>query len=207
MSFKAIGKRVGKDQTTISKEVKKHVVVRPCNMRKVDEEGSVIANKPCPRLLQAPFICNPCPKYHGSCGYDHQVYVAAKAQAAYKQTLHDSREGVATNKEAFWQANEIISRGVKNGQHLYHILASHSLAMSKSSAYRHLKQGRLDVSLLDFPRVVKFKPRAQRKPPRIPKAIKKGRILEDFLIYTKEKTFVNGWRWILLLAVSVVKQS
>ena len=32
MTFKAIGKRVGKDQTTISKEVKKHTEVRESDL-------------------------------------------------------------------------------------------------------------------------------------------------------------------------------
>lgn len=29
MTFKAVARRIGKDQTTISKEVKKHIITRP----------------------------------------------------------------------------------------------------------------------------------------------------------------------------------
>ena len=55
MTFKAIAKRVGKDQTTISKEVKKHIVVNPNTQLTVtDEAGTPITKQPCPQLLSAP---------------------------------------------------------------------------------------------------------------------------------------------------------
>ena len=54
MSFKDIGKRIGKDQTTISKEVKLHAKVQVNGFTKTDEM--------CPKLLKAPFVCNGCSK-------------------------------------------------------------------------------------------------------------------------------------------------
>lgn len=46
MTFKAIGRRIGKDQTTISKEVKAHLQSHANSFVKTDQ--------PCPHLLKAP---------------------------------------------------------------------------------------------------------------------------------------------------------
>jgi IS30 family transposase len=188
MTFKAIAKRVGKDQTTISKEVKKHIEIRASNIKRSKEDGTAIPNPKCPALLKAPFVCNPCKKYHCGCGYDRQVYVAKKAQQEYKELLSEARTGIPLNKEAFYRADTIITEGIKRGQHLYHILHSNDLGISKSSVYRHLKRGYLSISPLDMPRVVKFKPRLRRKIPCVPKALKAGRTHADFLAYVQQNT-------------------
>ena len=186
MRFKAIGKRIGKDQTTISKEVKKHIVIRPYEGKRFREDGTPIPNDKCPRLLKAPFVCNPCPKYHGGCGYDRQVYVAKKAHVTYKALLSDARTGIPLNREAFYHVDRIIADGIRRGQHLYHILKTHNLGVSKSTVYRHLKLGYLSISALDMPRAVKFKPRIHRREACVPKALKIGRTHEDFLAYIQQ---------------------
>ena len=56
MTFKAIAKRIGKDQTTVSKEVKKHIEVREAR----SQDGK--AESPCEKLMKAPFVCNGCRK-------------------------------------------------------------------------------------------------------------------------------------------------
>ena len=50
MTFKAIAQRIGKDQTTVSKEVKLHGKTYTNSFTKTDEC--------CPKLLKAPFVCN-----------------------------------------------------------------------------------------------------------------------------------------------------
>lgn len=64
--------------------------------------------------------------------------------------------------------------------------------MSKSSVYRHLHRGYLSVSKLDFPRVVKFKPRKQHTDAYVPKAAKVGRTYDDFLVYI-EGQGISSW--------------
>ena len=49
MDFKSIGRRIGKDQTTISKEVKKHITVE-------NRSESAAQTGPCPLLLHVRFI-------------------------------------------------------------------------------------------------------------------------------------------------------
>jgi IS30 family transposase len=192
MTFKAIGRRIRKDQTTISKEVKKHIEVQPLSIKRTKEDGTPIDDRRCPLLLKATFVCNPCKKRRGNCSFQKQVYIANKAQAEYEFTLHDSREGIPLNKEEFWEADAVIAQGIKKGQRLYHIMASNKVGFSKPSAYRHLHRGYLSVSKLDFPRVVKFKARKQHRPDSVPKAIKEGRTYSDFLVFVNERS-VKSW--------------
>lgn len=133
MTFKAIGSRIGKDQTTISKEVKKHITVRATNCIKRNEQGEELPHEPCPLLLKAPFVCNPCSKRSYGCRKDKQFYFANQAHRDYKATLSEVRTGISLNHQVFYDNDRIISNGVKEGQHLYHILQTHNLGVSKSS--------------------------------------------------------------------------
>ena len=67
----------------------------------------------------------------------------------------------------------------------------YNLGMSKSTVYRHLKNGYLSIVPLDMPRTVKFKPRTPRKASSVPNALKVGRTHEDFLFYIKQNNIVH----------------
>ena len=192
MTFKAIAKRVGKDPTTISKEVKNHISVQATNVKKSKIDGTPIDDKPCPELLKAPFVCNPCKNRRYKCPYQKQLYLAKTAQEEYKSLLTEAREGIPLNKEKFYETDAIITSGIKKGQHLYHIMKSNDLGVSKSTVYRHLHRGYLTVSKVDFPRVVKFKVRRVRREDYIPKAAKLGRTYDDFLLY-KDEHGITSW--------------
>lgn len=192
MTFKSIAQRIGKDQTTVSKEVKKHLAVNPAPIKRVACDGTPLENAVCPLLLKAPFVCNPCKKRHTHCAFQKQLYYAKAAQNTYESILSEAREGIPLNKEAFYEIDTIVSNGMKRGQHLYHIMQTNSLGVSKSTVYRHLHRGYLSVNAMDFPRVVKFKPRRQRKEGYVPRAAKIGRTYDDFLSYTKENN-ISSW--------------
>jgi IS30 family transposase len=192
VSFKDIARRVGKAATTISREVKKHLVVQPLSVTKRKTDGSSLDDRPCPLLLKAPFVCNPCKKRRSSCSYQKQLYIAKSAHAEYATLLREAREGIPLNKEEFWAADAIIAEGIRKGQHLYHIMASNDIGFSKSSAYRHLHRGYLSVSKLDFPRVVKFKARKQHRSDSVPKKVRDGRTYADFLAFIEERG-ITSW--------------
>jgi len=192
ISFKDIARRVGKSATTISREVKKHLSVQPLPVTRTKLDGTPIEERPCPSLLKAPFVCNPCKKRRGNCLFQKQLYIAKQAQAEYETLLRESREGIPLSKEEFWESDAIIAQGIKKGQHLYHIMESNDVSFSKSSAYRHLHRGYLSVSKLDFPRVVKFKSRKQHRPDSVPKAIRQGRTYTDFLAFIEER-WITSW--------------
>ncbi|MGE9835328.1 helix-turn-helix domain-containing protein, partial [Streptococcus orisratti] len=93
--FSAIAAKLGKDPSTISKEVRRNRVVK---------ENSVTSNcEACPLLKKAPYVCNACPKKRTNCGYQKQFYYAKRAQLDYEAKLSDSRTGVALNKEEFYR--------------------------------------------------------------------------------------------------------
>lgn len=130
MTFKAIGKRIGKNQTTVSREVKLHLQSYTSGHTRLDE--------PCPLLLKAPFVCNGCDKKSkSSCRYRRQVYSAKKAQEEYAELLKEARSGVALSRESFYEAERIISAGVRAGQHIYHIIKANKLKVSTATVYRH----------------------------------------------------------------------
>ena len=193
MTFKAIGKRVDKDQTTISKEVKKHITVNPGKLAtKTDASGNSVPAAPCPQLLKSPFVCNGCKKRHAYCAFQKQFYLAKNAHEEYETLLSESREGIPLNNETFYEVDSIISQGIKKGQHLYQIMQTNELGISQATAYRHLHRGYLSVSKMDFPRVVKFKQRRQYQTNYIPKSAKLGRTYDDFLSYINEN-HISSW--------------
>lgn len=185
ISFKTIAKKVGKSPTTISREVKKHFEVKPLDKRSNN-------HKPCPSLLRAPFVCNSCEKRRTFCSFQKQLYIAKSAQLQYETLLREAREGIPLSKKDFWDANNIITQGIKKGQRLYHIMQTNEVGFSKSSAYRHLHRGYLSVDKLDFPRVVKFKTRKQSRPDSVPKALRTGRTFNDFRSYIEEQD-ITSW--------------
>ena len=114
MTFKAIARRIGKDPTTVSKEVKKHIQVHTSTCCK--DETAV-----CPMLLKAPFVCNPCQKRR-TCRLPKRNYVAKLAHSAYEELRTECRSGIPLGKEEFYEVDKIVSDGIKKGQHLYHVL-------------------------------------------------------------------------------------
>lgn len=179
MSFKDIGKRIGKSGTTVSREVKLHL--------QVHSNGYTRSEEVCPLLLKSPFVCNGCDKKsRSSCPYKRQIYVAKTAQQSYEELLVESRSGVALNKESFYEAEKTISDAVRNGQHIYHAVKSNDVNVSVSSVYRYIKAGYYSIGLLDLPRAVKFKARNEKKSEFVPYWAKQGRTYADFLEFISQ---------------------
>lgn len=184
MTFKAIAQRIEKDQTTVSKEVKRHGKVHANGFTKTDEC--------CPKLLKAPFVCNGCSKRnHSNCRYPRRIYHAKTAQQEYESVLVESREGIPLTKEEFYKTEQIISSAVKSGQNVYHAIQANNLSVSKTTVYRHIECGYYTISKIDLPRAAKFKPRKEQKGEYVPKGVKIGRSFEDFMLYLEENPSTN----------------
>ena len=185
MSFKDIAKLIGKDPTTVSYEVKHH--------RQEHRNSFTNLEESCPNLIKAPFVCNGCPKKHSaSCHYVHYYYRASLAQTEYKTLLSEAREGIPLSKQEFYETDRIISDGIKNGQHLYHIMAnSPGIRCSKSTVYRHLHKGYYSFSLIDLPRAVKFKMRKQPRHQYVPKGTKINRTYDDFTLFREQNNIIH----------------
>jgi IS30 family transposase len=181
MTFKAISALIEKDATTVSKEVKLHA--------QSHTNSFVTTDKICPKLQKAPFVCNGC-KLKGSqaCRYPRRIYIAKMAQQAYESMLVEARTGIALNKSEFYENDRIITERMETGQHIYHILHSSDVTVSKSSVYRYFHQGYLSASTIDLPRAVKFKPRDRKHGEYVPKGVKIGRSYDDFLLFMEENS-------------------
>jgi IS30 family transposase len=181
MTFKAIGERICKSQTTISREVKIHMGPYTNSFVRTDEV--------CPKLLKAPFVCNGCEKKsRSSCPYRRQLYTAKKAQAEYDTVLVESRTGIPLNKESFYETERIISEAVQNGQHIYHIIQSNNLPISTATVYRHIQKRYYSITPMDLPRAVKFKPRSSKESDYVPKWAREGRTFDDFLAFIEDNS-------------------
>lgn len=181
MTFKAIGERIGKNQTTISREVKIHMEPYTNSFVRTDEV--------CPKLLKAPFVCNGCEKKsRSSCPYRRQIYTAKKAQSEYDTVLVESRTGIPLNKESFYETERIISEAVQKGQHIYHIIQSNNLPISTATVYRHIQKRYYSITPMDLPRAVKFKPRNSKESDYVPKWAREGHTFDDFLAFVEDNS-------------------
>lgn len=184
MSFKMIAKRIGKDATTVSREVKARSVAHKNSYSTLEET--------CPLLLKAPFVCNGCSKRsYPSCQFIRRLYMAKKAQDGYETTLVESREGIPLNREAFYQMDAVLTSAVHSGQSIYHAIHANKLATSQSSVYRYIHKGYCSFALIDLPRAVKFKPRAKHAEVYVPKGIRLGRSFQDFQAFVLLNPFLN----------------
>lgn len=142
MTFKVIGEKTGKNQTTTSREVKIHMEPYTNSFVRIDEV--------CRKLLKAPFVCNGCEKKsRSSCPYRRQLYSVPKAQAEYDTVFVESRTGIPLNKESFYETERIISEAVQNGQHVYQIIQSNNLPISTAIVYRHIQKKYYSITPMD----------------------------------------------------------
>ena len=171
-TFRSIAEKMGKDPSTISKEIKRNRIMHPTSVKSDCTD--------CPLLKKAPYVCNNCPKKRTNCGFNRYLYYAKKAQEQYEIMLRESREGIPLNKESFYQMDKVLTQGIQKKQSIYHIIQTHNLPVSKATVYRHAKMGYLTAKPIDFPRMVKFKERRKSRKVAIPKELKFGRTYQDF---------------------------
>lgn len=156
MTFKSIGKRIGKCQTTTSREVKQHM--QPYIIGYVRTEDAF------PHLLKAPFVCNGCEKKsRSSCPYRRQIYSAKHAQASYESLRTDSRSGIPLNKESFYETERIISTAVRNAQHVYHAIQANDLPVSTATFYRRMHWRGFGTYLLSIDLALRISERSARR--------------------------------------------
>ena len=78
-TFRSIAEKMGKDPSTISKEIKRNRIMHPTSVKSDCTD--------CPLLKKAPYVCNNCPKKRTDCGFNRYLYYAKKAQEQYKTCL------------------------------------------------------------------------------------------------------------------------
>lgn len=178
-NFTQIGNRIGKDRTTISDEIKKHRFLRTT----ANSNG-----KPCCFESKPPYVCNGCPKLN-SCRNTRYSYSHSIAYNEYRKTLSQYRSHLKITKEQIASINDIVSPLMIHKHHsINHVFIKHPdiLPFSKSTFYKYIDLGILNVKNTDLQRKVRFKTKKEYDYEPRPKAVTKvkvGRFYSDFKDY------------------------
>lgn len=177
-NFTQIGNRIGKSRRTISKEIYKHRFMR--SNTKSSNINCYIIDKP-------PYVCNACTKKN-SCSKQRYSYEASVAHNEYLKTLIEQRSAARITKEQIISINDVISPLMIHKHHsVNQVYITHPelLPFSKSTFYRYIDLGLLNVKNIDLQRKVRFKVKKEydRTKTKINTSIKVGRFYTDFKDY------------------------
>ena len=200
----SIAATLGKDKSTIGKEIKahrkhKHICsFNPacankdrCKHHHVCKDCADLVVFKCKRRDRSPGACNGCPKFQ-HCRFDKFTYSADIANKEYEADLVKSREGINMTYSELKALADIIVPLIKKGQSPYQIITSHpELNISEKTLYNYIESGvfrqfgLLDIDLRVKTRriskkdSVKYKKREDRK-------FLIGRTYKDFISYTND---------------------
>ena len=201
----AIALTIGKDKSTVGKEIKKHrelvhkssYKINCANMKNCSH-NHVCVNcadfKPftCNRRDRSPGACNGCSKYT-HCRYDKYRYKADFSHKKYREDLVDSRTGINMSYEECKTMADIIVPLIKAGHSPYHIVTNHpELNISEKTLYNYIENGIFrEFGLLDIDLRIKTKRKIAKKASnkykkREDKKYLNGRTYDDFINYTAE---------------------
>ena len=196
-----IAKEIGKNQSTIAREINKHRLLKPHGIFKSDNTynckyfinckvctGKCKIYQPisCKDRDKNIGACNNCPNIK-SCKLDKYFYKAEKAQKDYEYTLRDSREGVNLNTSELIELAHIICPLIKKGQSIYTILNNHpEIKLCEKTIYNYIEMGLFkdwDVTNLTLKRKVKRKISKKKLKKRKEPVDYQGRTYTDYLEY------------------------
>ena len=208
MSFKEIARNIGKNCTTISREIRNHYIVKNtgsvgrrfnnCIYRRTCENRGKNCNltnctefkeEKCNQLNKPPYVCNGC-KNKTQCTLTKHFYNAVYANDEYTSILSEVRSGVMIYKEEIDTLNEILTPLIcEQNQSIHQALLNNKnrIMFSDKSIYKYIDLGILNVKNIDLPRKVRLRNRT--KPTTIYKIDKKcleNRTYEDYIKYVKD---------------------
>lgn len=203
----AIAQTIGKDKSTVGKEIKLHrTLTHKCKMplecnnyRKCPFNRQCTLDCPeyepfrCSRRDRTPGACNGCSNWT-HCRFDKYQYCPEDAHTDYRTTLIDSREGVnLTSLEAKTMA-DIIKPLLKQGQSPFQIITNHpELGISEKTLYNYIENDVFHeiagITVMDLRRQVsrrisKKKSKGYKK--RVDRKYLQGRTYKDYTEYISE---------------------
>ena len=215
LSFKQIGKNIGKDCTTISKEIKNHItfknsgaVGRPffdcvnrfncphktkgsrCNPKICEHYQKEI----CKKLSKPPYVCNGCSQKR-ICTLSKQLYDAVYADKEYKENLIESRTGVTYSEKEIENLNNILVPLIKEQkQSIHHAVINNknTIMCSEKEIYNLINSGVLKVRNIDLTRKVRYRTTSTNKTSyKIDKECLNNRKYEDYIKFINKNPDVN----------------
>ena len=207
---KSIADTLGKDKSTIGKEIKTHrylshkcSLTPPCARMTSCRHNHVCGGCDdfvifrCSRRDRSPGACNGCSKYT-HCRYDKYTYSADLAHKEYRAELVNSRAGVNLSPERLKMIADIVVPLIKKGQSPYQIINDHpELGISKKTLYNYIEEGLFrDYGLLNIDLRIKVKRKPTKKKDAQLKERKdrkylKGRTYKDFQDYIEENPYMS----------------
>ena len=201
----AIALTIGKDKSTVGKEIKKHrelvhkssykincANMKNCSHNHVCDNCADFKPFTCNRRDRSPGACNGCSKYT-YCRYDKYRYKADFSHKKYREDLVDSRTGINMSYEECKAMADIIVPLIKAGHSPYHIVTNHpELNISEKTLYNYIENGIFrEFGLLDIDLRIKTKRKINKKASnkykkREDKKYLNGRTYDDFINYTAE---------------------
>ena len=201
----AIALTIGKDKSTVGKEIKKHrelvhkssykincANMKNCSHNHVCDNCADFKPFTCNRRDRSPGACNGCSKYT-HCRYDKYRYKADFSHKKYREDLVDSRTGINMSYEECKAMADIIVPLIKAGHSPYHIVTNHpELNISEKTLYNYIENGIFrEFGLLDIDLRIKTKRKITKKASnkykkREVKKYLNGRTYDDFINYTAE---------------------
>ena len=184
-----IARTIGKDATTVAKEIRKHRELKPrntfnrpvmcaklktCPQKPCVTKCEFFEEPKCNRRDKSPGACNKCDKA-GKCHLDKYFYNANHSYDEYRRDLVDFREGInLTTKERDGIA-AIIAPLLKQGQSVYQILSAHpEIKQCEKTIYNYIGSGVFKESDVDN---FSLKEQVNRK---LPKKYKKRKEIANF---------------------------
>lgn len=196
-----IAKQIGKDPSTIGKEIKNRRKLRKAGLfnnstmcihlaecKRCTGECEKFEPIKCTRRDRTVGICNLCPNI-SKCRLDKYFYHAKTANDEYLHTLKDSREGVNLTTSEMIEIVNIIKPLLRKGQSVYQILKNHpEIKLSAKSLYNYIEGDVFKehgVDRFSLKRQVSMKTRKKLKKRKEP-ANYTGRKYEDYLEFIKQ---------------------
>jgi len=200
----SIARTIGKDATTVAKEIRKHRILVPRNTFNrpvLCEYRQNCPNKPCTKKCQnymeprcnrrdrSPGACNGC-KNSKTCIYDRYTYNAAKADEAYRKELADSRAGISLTQQERELFGKTIAPLLRHGQSIHQIMSSHpEITISERTMYTYIETGvfqEYGVSRFSLKEQVNRKQCARKLKKRKEPVNYEGRRYADFMTFCLE---------------------
>lgn len=203
----AIAQTIGKDKSTVGKEIKLHrSLTHKCKMslecnnyRKCSYGRRCTSDCPeyhpfkCSRRDRTPGACNGCSNW-SKCHFDKYTYCPEDAHMDYRTVLIDSRQGVNLTTSEAKTIADIVGPLLKKGQSPYQIIAAHpEIGITEKTLYNYIEGDVFHeiagISVMDLRRQVsrkisKKKSKGYKK--RIDRKYLQGRTYKDYKIYIDE---------------------
>jgi len=151
-----IARTIGKDSTTVAKEIRAHRKLKPrntfnrpvmcaklqtCPKKPCVKKCANYEEPKCARRDKSPGACNKCDKM-SKCHYDRYFYNAVEADDEYRRDLVDFREGIDLTTKERDAVAETIAPLLKRGQSVHQVLSAHpEITQCEKTIYTYIETG------------------------------------------------------------------